>query len=360
MKKTLLALAVLAAAGTVNAAEIYSSDATTVKLKGEVDAYLANYDIESGYAFEIDDANNVTGSMSGKETDADINVWGKIQVDAETALNDDYKVVGSFEIESGSWYDGTDNGAKFDDMYIALKADKWGLAIGETGDFADSDNAIEKTDITNEGNVLGTSGHPTESKGHGLALKLSPSDAFTVVADVNTQSDTETDNIYGISVDYSQDIFSVGASYITGEVDAVTDFSQAGISASVDVNGFFLAATYSNFEGVDSFGFFNSATINSTTLYTSGDAFEVAASYTADKVRLYAVYGYITLDDISVNGFEFDADGDTSNWTLGVDYAVASNLTVFAEYQTGETSDDFSVGSDLDADVTLVGAYYSF
>ncbi|SHO57388.1 Outer membrane porin protein OmpD precursor [Vibrio quintilis] len=335
MKKTLLALAVLTAAGTVNAAEIYSSDATAVKLKGEIDAYLANYDIDQ------------TG-----EADADINAWGKIQIDAETALNDDYKVAGSFEIESGSGYTETKNEAKFDDMYLALKADKWGVAIGETGDFADSDDAIEKTDITNEGNLLGTSGHPVESSGHGFAYKVTPTDGLTFVADVNTQKADNVDNIYGLSLDYSKDIFSVGASYIGGEIAEDTDFSQAGLSASVDVSGLFLAATYSNFEGVNSFGFFSS------TPYYSGDAFEVAASYTADKLRLYTVYGLIALDEATKGGA--DADGDVYSWTLGVDYAVASNLTIFAEYTTGETSDDFSGGANLDADATVLGAYYTF
>lgn len=46
MKKTLVALSVLAAAANVNAAEIYSTDASKVSLKGEVDAYVATTDIE--------------------------------------------------------------------------------------------------------------------------------------------------------------------------------------------------------------------------------------------------------------------------------------------------------------------------
>jgi predicted porin len=359
MKKTLLALAVFAAAGSVNAAEIYSSDATTVKLKGEVDAYLANYDKDS---YKKDNKETVTiggdkvdvaaPGYKNEKTDADINAWSKIQIDAETALTDDYKVAGSFEIEAGSGYDGTDAGAKFDDVYIALKADKWGLAVGETGDFADSNNAIEKTDITNEGNILGSDGHPIESKGHGLAYKVTPTEGLTIVADVNTQADTDTDNIYGISLDYSQDIFSVGASFIDGEVAADTDFTQAGLSASIDVNGFFLAATYTNFDGRKGFGFFGNEG------YYSGDAFDVAASYTIDKLRIYTTYGVAKLDEVTSSSA--DADGDTSNWVLGVDYAVAGNLTVFAEYQTAETSDDFSAGADKDADVALLGAYYTF
>ena len=46
MKKTLVALSVLAAAANVNAAEIYSTDASKVSLSGEVDAFVATTDIE--------------------------------------------------------------------------------------------------------------------------------------------------------------------------------------------------------------------------------------------------------------------------------------------------------------------------
>ena len=46
MKKTLVALSVLAAAANVNAAEIYSTDASKVSLSGEVDAYVTTTDIE--------------------------------------------------------------------------------------------------------------------------------------------------------------------------------------------------------------------------------------------------------------------------------------------------------------------------
>ncbi|MEJ6059802.1 hypothetical protein [Aliivibrio salmonicida] len=65
MKKTLLALAVMAAAGSVSAAEIYGSETSKVSVKGEVDAYLAASEVEK-----------LDGTKS--DSDADIYTWAKI------------------------------------------------------------------------------------------------------------------------------------------------------------------------------------------------------------------------------------------------------------------------------------------
>ncbi|ELN9000756.1 porin [Vibrio cholerae] len=340
MKKTLLALAVLAAAGSVNAAEIYSSDATVVKLKGEVDAYLATTKTTS------------TAQVKTK-TDPDVNVWGKIQLDAETKLTDTLNAFGSFEIEAGSDYESTDDKAVFDDLYVGVKTDVWGVAVGEVGDLADSMDAIQKDDITNEGKYMGsTGGHRSESSGHGAVFKAKVTDGLVFVADVNTEKDEDVDNTYGVSLNYTVDMFSIGASYVTGEAAKDIDYSVAGVSASIDVSGFFFAATYGQYEGNKKYGFFSASD------YYSGDAFGVAASYSFNDVRIYSTYAVMSLDELTKTGV--DANGDTDNLVVGIDYAVASNITVFAEYQTAETSNDFSAGGNQEKDVALIGAYYKF
>ncbi|ENM3962773.1 porin [Vibrio cholerae] len=340
MKKTLLALAVLAAAGSVNAAEIYSSDATVVKLKGEVDAYLATTKTTS------------TAQVKTK-TDPDVNAWGKIQLDAETKLTDTLNAFGSFEIEAGSDYESTDDKAVFDDLYVGVKTDVWGVAVGEVGDLADSMDAIQKDDITNEGKYMGsTGGHRSESAGHGAVFKAKVTDGLVFVADVNTEKDEDVDNTYGVSLNYTVDMFSIGASYVTGEAAKDIDYSVAGVSASIDVSGFFFAATYGQYEGNKKYGFFSASD------YYSGDAFGVAASYSFNDVRIYSTYAVMSLDELTKTGV--DANGDTDNLVVGIDYAVASNITVFAEYQTAETSNDFSAGGNQEKDVALIGAYYKF
>jgi len=351
MKKTLVALLVASAATTVSAGEIYSTDSSVVKLKGEVDAYLAKKEV-----------NNVS-------TDPDVNVWAKIQLDAEHKVSDSLTSFASFEIESGSGYAETDNNAKFDDVYVGVKSDVWGVAVGEVGDLADSMDAIQKDDITNEGEYMGsTGGHRAESVGHGAVFKAKVTDGLVFVADVNTESSEDIDNTFGASLDWAiNDMFSVGAAYVTGEQAANTDYSVMGASASVDVEGFYFAATYGAFEGNASWGLFGDSTVTTGTgttattskVYYDGNAYGVAASYTIEKTRLYTTYAVMSLDEATVSGA--DANGDTSNWVVGVDYALLDNVTIFGEYQTAETSNDFdALAGNQDADTVVLGAYYTF
>ncbi|MCM5506761.1 MULTISPECIES: porin [Vibrio] len=364
MKKTLVALSVLAAAANVNAAEIYSTDASKVSLKGEVDAYVATTDIEK----------TGTSATTRTETDPFVTVWGKIQLDAEHKVSDTLTSFASFEIESSTGFDSaaTDNNAKFDDVYIGVKSDSWGVAIGEVGDLAESLDAIEKGDITNEGQFFGSAGgHRAESNGNGVVFKAELAEGLVFVADANTESNENIDNTYGASLDWTiNDMFSVGASAINGEQAQDTDYQVVGLSGSVNVGGFYFAATVAQFEGVNSFGLFGSSVTEGTTKtsydYVDGTAYGVAAQYTIDKTRLYATYDVMDLDEFTVSGA--NAKGDTTNLVVGVDYALQDNVTIFGEYQTAETSNDFEGASaatlqssaGLDADTFVIGAYYTF
>ncbi|WP_076587049.1 porin [Vibrio ostreicida] len=351
MKKTLVALSVLAAAANVNAAEIYSTDTSKVSLKGEVDAYVATKDIE---------VNNVR-----TETDPFVTVWGKIQLDAEHKVNDSLTSFASFEIESttGAIDEESNNNAKFDDMYIGVKTDVWGVAIGEVGDLAASTDVLEKGDITNEGEYLGAAGgHRNESKGNGIVFKAELTDGLVFVADVNTEASETIDNTYGVSLDWAiNDMFSVGASIVNGEQAQNVDYQLAGLGGSVSINDFYFAATYVQFEGVNSFGLFGSEFADETAFgYEDGSAYGIAASYTINKTRLYTTYDIMSLDEATISGA--NSDGDVRNLVIGVDYAVMDNVTIFGEFQTAETTNDFtgSPGKGQDADTFVLGTYYTF
>lgn len=360
MKKTLIALAVLATAGSVNAAQIYGSDTSKVSMKGEIDGYLSSYEQDT------------TASNTNKY-DPDVNVWAKIQVDAEHQLNDMFKAFGSFEIENGSDWKGTSSTAKFDDLYAGVKTDTWGVVFGEHGDWADSMDATEKDDITNEGYYLGNAGgHHTESTGHGVGFKFYGIDNLTVVADVTTEQTDGLDNTYGVSLDYTMGNFGVGASYQNGEVVDGVDYYKAGVSASATFGGLYLAATYVAYEGVDSFGFFQNdanadkdkaadAVIASSTYY-EGNSYGVAAAYTIDNLRLYTTYALMSNDKAKTTTTTTDLnDADTYNWVLGTDYKVYDNFLVFLEYQTAEAEKDLVTGTDdLSAHSVVSGFYYTF
>jgi predicted porin len=338
MKKTLLALAIAATATSVNAAEIYSNDDTKVGLKGEVDIYLTQSEVD-----------NVSGVGSVKK-DADVSTWAKIQLDAEQKLNDQFTAFASFEIES----DGSN--AKFDDVLAGFKTDTWGMAFGETGDLAESADAIQKDDITNEGNYMGsTGGHHKESSGHGAVFKGQFVEGFTIVADINTEATDGVDNTYGISADYAFSNFSIGASYITGEAAENVDYLLTGVSASAEFGGLYLAATYAQYEGNQGYGYWDLASG-----YGNGETMGIAAAYQIDAVRLYTTYAVATTDEhVSATGVVSSiSDVDSTNLVVGVDYAFRDNILFLAEYQTA----DFEVdgGADLDADGVTAGVYYTF
>lgn len=338
MKKTLLALAIAATATSVNAAEIYSNDDTKVGLKGEVDIYLSQSEVDKDLT-------------TTEKEEANVHTWGKIQLDAEQKLNDQFTAFASFEIES----DGSN--AKFDDVLVGFKTDTWGMAFGETGDLAESADAIQKDDITNEGNYMGsTGGHHRESAGQGVVFKGQFVEGFTIVADVNTDSTEDVDNTYGISADYAFSNFSIGASYITGDAAKDVDYSLAGVSASAEFGGFYLALTYAQFEGNQGYGYWDLSDI--TAEYGNGETMGVAAAYQIDAVRLYTTYSVATTDELSsATGTRSISDIDSTNLVVGADYAFRDNILFFAEYQTA----DFEYSSEtLDADGVIAGVYYTF
>ncbi|EGU45323.1 porin [Vibrio splendidus] len=349
MKKTLLALAIAATATSVNAAEIYSNDDTKVSLKGEVDIYLKQSEV---------DQRDGTSVITNKE-DADVSTWAKIQLDAEQKLNDEFTAFASFEIETSDITadDKKHELAKFDDVYVGFKTDTWGMAFGEVGDLAESADAIQKDDITNEGNYMGsTGGHHRESKGHGAVFKGEFVEGLTLVADVNTVADENIDNTYGISADYAFSNFSIGASYITGDAEQDIDYSLAGVSASAEFGGLYLALTYAQFEGVNELGYWErSARYN-------GDTMGFAAAYQMDKVRLYTTYAIGNMDEVATasGNQKLAKDQEVDNLVVGVDYAFRDNILFLAEYQTATLDYNVSGMTNLDADTVTAGVYYTF
>jgi predicted porin len=348
MKKTLLALAIAATATSVNAAEIYSNDDTKVSLKGEVDVYLSQSEVDT---FKLDEKTK-QAPFTTEKSEADVSTWAKIQLDAEQKLNETFTAFASFEIET----DGSN--AKFDDVLAGFKTDTWGMAFGETGDLAESADAIQKDDITNEGNYMGsTGGHHRESTGHGAVFKGQFVEGFTIVADVNTDSTEDVDNTYGISADYAFSNFSIGASYITGDAAKDVDYSLAGVSASAEFGGLYLAATYAQFEGNQGYGYWNLSKMDDG-VYGNGETMGFAAAYQIDAVRLYTTYAVATTDEkATAKGTEKISDLESTNLVVGVDYAFRDNILFLAEYQTA----DFEYNSKtLDADGVIAGVYYTF
>ena len=326
MKKTLVALSVLMAATSAQAIEIYSNDVSSVNLKGEIDAYVVGGEV------------NPDGGVKS-EADPNVEMWGYIQFDYEHKLSDSVSAFGSFEIES----DGSD--AVFDDVVAGLNTSYGKFSIGETGDALD---ATEKDDITNEG-FYGQPGSDLESKGKGIRYQQSFG-AFDLSLDAQTTTDS-AGNEYGISGNYNFGDFEVGAAYVEGEGD---DYIAA-IGASAQLGDLYLATRYSDYEGKADFEFSGKTEDKVALPEHEGSAIGVALAYQLDKTRLYGTYHFIEADkDMDGN----NSDAEMNAFTVGVDYAVMSDLLVFGEYQYAEVDDSATI--DGDASIYMVGAYLSF
>ncbi len=309
MNKKFIALAVAAlASGAANAAAIYQNDTTTFGISGEIDSYLSKLN-----------ASPSNSSVSSADTDVDL--WAKIQIDAQHKINDDVSVFGSFEIENGSGYDGwnwssnDDKKVVTDDLYFGANlGDSWGVAVGEIGDFGDSFDAIT-IDNTNEGvGYMDDFVTSFETKGHAASVKYD-ANGLVLIADTYLSQEANLDNAYGVSASYTINGFNVGASYQDhGNRDGYATASTNG--GDNDVYGVKVGYT--------------------------GDAFSVASNYVVETkdgvdtnvVGLAADYK-IGATRLYTSGFIADKDEtstDFSGYTLGADYAFTKNVLAFAEY----------------------------
>ncbi|MFV0448546.1 MAG: porin [Vibrio sp.] len=329
MNKKFIALAVAAlVSGAANAASIYEDEATTVGISGEIDTFLSQ--------FESD--------VAGADLDADADLWAKIQVDAQHKLNDTVTVFGSFEMENGESYG--ENGSKdikTDDLYFGANiGEHFGIAAGETGDFADSFNAIT-IDNTNEGyGYMDDFVSDFESDGHTIALKYDIA-GLELVADTYLDEDSDADNAYGVSASYTVAGFNIGASYqdhgnrTTDKVDGkyVTnngDNDVYGVKLGYSGDSFSIATHYvvEQKDSVDT------------------NVIGLAADYKFDAARIYAS-GFVADQD--------DAEEDLTAYTVGADYAFSNNVLAFVEYSAQENSE---YTKDTDTALYLAGIYYTF
>ncbi|WP_375751205.1 porin [Vibrio sp. HN007] len=335
MNKKIIALAVAFVATGANAATIYENDQTAVSLKGEIDTYLSKYETK--------------GVASPKKTDADIDLWAKIQIDAKHQLNEDISVIGSFEMENGNGFlpgDNDSNSVSTDDLYVgAMFGENFGIAVGEIGDFGDSLDAII-IDNTNEGvGYVDDVASRFESKGHAVSIKYA-TENLKLIADTYLHQDEDKDSTYGLSAAYEMAGFYAGASYQDhGNRHAYAETNNGdntvmGVKLGYGIGGFSIATHYVKEE------------INSVDV----DVWGVAADYQINDVRLYT----------SLYSGEVDTTKDDLDaYTVGVDYAISDNLTAFVEYSSSEGTTFVAENTpgfvkDSETDVAVAGVYYTF
>ncbi|MDD9179283.1 MULTISPECIES: porin [Aliivibrio] len=345
MKKTLLALAVMTAASGANAFELYNQDGTSVSMKGEVDIYLQTS--------EIDMKDNSLDSTQ----DAHIYTWAYTQIDFEHKINDSVTAFGSFEIEG----DGN-SAAAFDDVVAGFKGNFGKVSLGETGS---SYGVLEKTEVSNEQVEFDVVYNSSESKGKGARYEITVLESLALSADLQTRTnsgDKGEKSDYALSADYTFGDFSVAAAYLdSGKVNKADKGGNAfGVSASADISDLYVAATFTSYEGQGDVGVSggNNDNVKLELGNHEGTSMGIALAYTINDARIYGAYQMIDADK-DMDGNKLDAEG--TNFYVGADYAIISNLTAYVEYGQAEiTGKDVIVTKDGSVSNVTAGIYLSF
>ncbi|MBR9875369.1 MAG: porin [Vibrionaceae bacterium] len=340
MKKTLLALAVATVSTSALAAgNIYDDGTTAFNIKGEIDTYLS---AAEGTVIEKNKDDVLV--KTNKESDVDVDLWAKIQIDATHKLNDSVTAFGSFEIENGNGFNGwegkvDDNQSmSTDDLYFGFSiGQNFGIAAGEVGDFGDSLDAIT-LDNTNEGfGYMDDFVNSLESAGHAVSMKYTTG-GLKLIADSYLSSDEDEDAAYGVSAQYAfNEMFTAGATYQDqGNRGLGDDHQIMGVAARLNVANFGAAVNYV-FEDID--GASDLETVSA------------ALDYQIEKARLYTSFGFT----------DGDNDEEITYYTVGADYAVSSNIAAFIEYSDYE-KENFAQkdGQILEFDGAVAGMYYTF
>lgn len=266
MNKKLLGLAVAAvfASGTAVAGEVYSSDAATVSLSGEVKA--------SGSHIRAS-GKKADGTALDADKNLAVGTSAKLSVSATHQLNDAVELGASFDIK--------DDSDVFQDVKVFGSGDFGKLTLGATGN---SFGAVEKAGAGEGSNIYAVSqGSPGEN---GVRYEKSFDDvAFS--ANYATNSDVKnSDSAYAASLAYSADTFSAAVAYGT-DGDSATSVGVAGDVTFGDVK---VGATYIDFENA------GKVAVNDIDTETSlgalgdneGKSYGVGLTYTLGDASLFA------------------------------------------------------------------------
>jgi predicted porin len=299
MKKTLVALAVLAAAGSVNAAEIYSNDGVTTSLSGvaEVQFYQSYYDVDSD--------GNDTSDMQVRMDDFDLTAATSV------ALSEDLAAVGAVSLGGLAQEAGA---ATIDRVYV-------GFASAEAGTLT----VGRQTTITDDMNV----DFAQEFDLHNSIGMDSGDDVVKYVYD-NGQF------FFGIASDLTEG--TGDESVVDGRIGARAE----NLEVALYVNSTEGKETAYDLEAVYSADALTLSAAFGETSVDEGDEQDTIASinakYTVDATSYAAGYG-----------FSDDAD-DTSRVYLNVTQKLASSVAVYAEVgfeDAAESNTAYAAGMEV-------------
>ncbi|WP_117233253.1 porin [Vibrio maerlii] len=322
MKKTLLALAVVTAATSAQAVEIFNQDGVTVGLHGDIEVVYKNETTRSSFQQEIQDAD--------------------FGFDVRYMINDEFTAGAYWEFD-GSEYSNADV-TKNGDTYVALYSQSYGsikfgrlcTALDDAGIGSDYQYGISSFFDTN----------------------------MAMCGDEGVRYDIDTGMFYGTLGLIQQKVDSDGESiadnqdaYIDGKLGLrVADFdftaffglgetaAPVAVGGNVDDSVYGLEARFGGIENLNlaaAYYVTDADFQNATGKDFNTDTIAFAADYYMDLWTFSAGYsiGSHDLAGKTENGQEYT---EQDNWFVNAGYGIAPNTTVYAEVGGDDQS-----GSDL-------------
>ncbi|MGO3739584.1 MAG: porin [Marinomonas foliarum] len=306
MKKSIIAIAVSSAAFA--AVSVHAAEGSTVDVYGNIQYAYTNADAGSEFA-----DNGSTFGFKGETTiNDDLTAFFKYELEADA----DEKAVGNTGVQ-----------VNLDQAFVGLKG---GFGKVQVGTF-DSiyNNAIQ--DSVDQFENLGFATNDTTTEGDTIAY-FSPSfSGLELQASVQVNDSDKSGAATTLVAKYSVDALTVALGYDSLENDQTNDESTIGLNVGYQVMPALNVSA--KFETTNKDG------------ANAQDAFGLATRYAYGAGDVYA----------SAQVISPETGDDYNEFGAGVTYSLASNVYVYGEVASIETS------STADSDTqTAVGVYYGF
>ena len=301
MKKSIIAIAVSSAA--LASVSVHAAEGSTVDVYGNIQyAYTDN---DAGSDFEDN------GSTIGFK--------------GETTINDDLTAFFKYELEADADQKSGDVAVGLDQAFVGLKGNFGKVQVGTFDSIYN--NAIQ--DSVDQFENLGFSSNKTTTEGDTIAYFSPSMNGLEIQASAQVKGTDNANDGTAVTLvgKYSVDALTVALGYDSLENDQTDDENTIGLNVGYQVMPALNVSA--KFE----------------TTKDTQDAFGLAARYAYGAGDIYA----------SAQVISPDAGDDYNEFGAGVTYSLASNVYVYGEVASIETS------STADADTqTAVGVYYGF
>ncbi|MCF7362748.1 MULTISPECIES: porin [Vibrio] len=288
MKKTLLALAVFAAAGSAQAIELYNQDGVTVALKGDIEVrYKKTFDKQDNLKQEIDDAD--VGFDTRYQVNDDLQIGGYIEYSGDTSDRAQGKVA------NGNTYVGF-----YSKSLGSLKFGRLDTVLDDAG--IGSDYLFGLDEFFNN---LQTGGE--EAVRYDLDLGSVYFGAGWI-QDHYEQRPSSADHHYDLKLGARVADFDFTGYYAETGLDASTETEKlAGLEARFGgIENVKLSAAYYNVSGTK-----------------ESQTFALAADLMVDKWKFATA--------VASTDFDAAANEDFVQWFVNAGYGIAPNTTLYAE-----------------------------